>query len=193
MEISGIGPMAINYQKMVEQMLEDRDTNGDGALSIEEISMPDEAFAKIDKNEDGLADKDELKAFFPRAQFDRIATEILAEKDANGDGVLTANEINIPQEAFEKADTNADGKLDKKELTDFAASKATQGDKAGKGIGKDKGADETTESVVEIDTDGDGVADTEEVTTLNAKGEVISVTTRPIDSSGGDAAGLLGF
>ena len=104
MEISGMGPMAINYQKMVEQMLEDRDTNGDGALSIEEISMPDEAFAKIDINEDGLADKDELKAFFPMAQFDRIATEILVEKDENGDGVLTPNEINMPHEAFEKAD-----------------------------------------------------------------------------------------
>ena len=65
MEISGIGPMAINYQKMVEQMLNDKDTNGDGALSIEEITMPDEAFVKIDKNEDGLADKNELKAFFP--------------------------------------------------------------------------------------------------------------------------------
>jgi Ca2+-binding EF-hand superfamily protein len=193
MEISGMGPMAINYQKMVEQMLDDKDTNGDGALSIEEISMPDEAFAKIDKNEDGLADKNELKAFFPMAQFDRIATEILNEKDANGDGVLTPNEINMPHEAFEKADTNADGKLDKKELADFAAKQAKHDGKTGKKSGKGKSDDETTESVVEIDTDGDGIVDTEEVTTLNAKGEVVSVTTRPLDGSSGDAAGLFGF
>lgn len=123
------------------------------------------------------------------AQFDRIATDFIAEKDVNGDGVLTADEVNMPQEVFNKMDTNADGRLDKKELTDFAAQRANQGQKAGKKSGKGKGDDQTTESVVEIDTDGDGIADTEEVTTLNAKGEVQSVTTRPIDGSSGDLAG----
>lgn len=60
MEISGdMGAMAMNYQKMVEQMLQNKDQDGDGALSFEETSIPDEAFAKIDTNEDGLADKDE--------------------------------------------------------------------------------------------------------------------------------------
>lgn len=193
----GMGPMAINYQKMVDQMLQDKDTDGDGALSIEEISMPDEAFAKIDKNEDGLADKEELKAFFPMAQFDRMATDLIAEKDANGDGLLSMDEVNMPEEVFNKMDRNADGQLDKKELADFAAQQARHGGKPGptgkKPGGKTKGNDETTESVVEIDTDGDGIADTEEVTTLNAKGEVQSVITRAIGGSGGDLAGAIGL
>ncbi len=186
MEISGMGPMAMNHRKMVEQMLADKDTNGDGALGIEEMSMPDEAFAKIDKNQDGLADKNELKAFFPMAQFDRAAAHFIAEKDANGDGVLTMDEVNMPQEAFNKMDANADGQLDKKELANAAAQRAKQSGKAGKKSGKGKGDDETTESINLIDTDSDGIADTEEVTTLNAKGEVQSVITRSIGSSGGD-------
>ena len=194
MRISGnMGAMAMNYQQMVEQTLQNRDKDGDGALSFEEISVPDEAFAKIDKNEDGLADKDELKAFFPMAQFGRIALDLIVQKDTNGDGLLSANEIDMPQEVFNKIDKNADGQLDKKELTDFAAHRAKQGGKPGKGPGKTKGDAGTTESVVQIDTDGDGIADTEEVTTLNAKGEVQSVTTRQIDGSGGDLAGAIGL
>jgi len=55
--------------------------------------------------------------------------------------------------------------------------------------GKNKDEDETTESVVEIDTEGDGRSDTEEVTTLKAKGEVQSVTTRPIEGSSGGLTG----
>ena len=186
MEISGdMGPMAINYQKMVEQMLQNRDQNDDGVLSIEEIAIPKEAFAKIDKNDDSLLENDELKAFFPTAHLDRIATDFIKEQDANGDGLLTIDEVAMPQELFNKADTNADRQLDRKELAEFAEQHAKQSGRAGKKPGgKGKGDDETTESIVEIDTDGDGIADTEEVTTLNAKGEVQTVITRPIGESG---------
>jgi Ca2+-binding EF-hand superfamily protein len=189
MEISGMGSMAMNYQKMLEQMLHNRDQDGDGALNIEESSMPDEVFARIDTNEDGLADKEELKAFFPMAQYDRAATDFIAEKDANADDVLTMDEVNLPQELFNKMDTNADGQLDKKELTEFETKLPGYDGEVGKKSGKGKGNDGTTESVVEIDTDGDGIADTEEVTTLNAKGQVQSVATRPIGDSGGDPTG----
>ena len=42
--------------------------------------------------------------------------------------------------------------------------------------------DQTTESVVEIDTDGNGIADTS-----------ASVVTKPIDGSSGDLAGNIGL
>ena len=180
MEISGdMSMLGINYQKMIQLMLNSKDENSDGSLSFEEISIPKQAFAKIDEDRDGLADPEELKAFFPMAQFDRIAADIIAERDVNGDGVLSRDEVKMPDELFEKMDQNADGKLDKNEIADFASKASQQGHKAGK-KGGSKGKGETTESVVQIDTDGDGIADTEEVTTLKPNGEVESVTTRSI-------------
>lgn len=184
MEISGdMSTLGINYQKMMQTMLQSKDENEDGSLSIDEMSIPKEAFAKIDKDQDGLAGPEELKAFFPMAEFDRIAANIIAEKDVNGDGVLSKDEVKMSNELFGKMDQNADGKLDKNEIADFASKASQQGQKTGKKGGA-KGKSQTTESVVRIDTDGDGIADTEEVTTLNAKGEVQSVTTTQISDPG---------
>ena len=180
MEISGdMSMLGINYQKMIQIMLQDRDEDGDGSLSIEKMSIPKKALAKIDEDRDELTVPDELKAFFPMAEFDRIATDIIAERDVNGDGVLSKDEVKMPDELFEKMDQNADGKLDKNEIADFASKASQQGHKAGK-KGGSKGKGQTTESVVQIDTNGDGIADTEEVTTLKPSGEVESVTTRSI-------------
>ena len=164
---------------MIQIMLQNRDEDSDGSLSIEEMSIPKEAFAKIDKDKDGLTGPEELKAFFPMAEFDRIAADIIAERDVNGDGVLSMDEVKMPDELFKKMDQNADGLLDKKELADFASKASQHGHKAGKkGGGKGKG--ETTESVIQIDTDEDGIVDTEEVTTLKPNGNVVNVTTRSI-------------
>lgn len=190
MEISSdMSTLGINYQKMMQIMLQSKDENEDGSLSIDEMPIPKEAFAKIDKDQDGLAGPEELKAFFPTAEFDRIAADIIAEQDVNGDGVLSMNEVKMSDELFGKMDQNSDGKLDKNEIADFASKASRNGQKAGKkGRGKSKGG--TTESVVRIDTDGDGIADTEEITTLNASGEVQSVTTRQISDPGSGPAGL---
>ena len=190
MEISGdMSMVGINYQKMLQTMFQSRDEDSDGSLSIEEMSIPKEAFAKIDKDQNGLADPEELKAFFQMAEFDRIAADIIAKQDVNGDGVLSPDEVKMPDELFGKMDQNADGKLDKNEIADFASRASQQGNKTGKkGGGKSKGG--TTESVVQIDTDGDGIADAEEVTTLKANGEVESVTTRQISDPGSGPVGL---
>jgi hypothetical protein len=59
--------------------------------------------------------------------------------------------------------------------------------------GKNKDDDETTESVIEIDTEGNGIANTKEVIMLKAKGEVRSVTTRPIKGSSGDLTSPAGI
>ena len=191
MEITGdMGPMGVNYQKMMDQMFQNKDADGNGGLSIEEMSMSEDIFAKIDTNEDGLADKDELKAFFPSAQFDRMGidmSEKIAEKDANGDGLLSMDEVGgMPEQMFNKIDANGDGQLEEKELNDFVAKmkeRAQQADgQSGKGKGKEE--EDTTETVVAIDTDGDGITDLEEVTTLNANGQVVSVETRA--ANGGD-------
>ena len=142
MEISGdMSMVGMNFQKMVQVMLQNKDEDSDGSLSFEEISIPKETFAKIDKNQDGLADPEELKAFFPMAEFDRIAADIIAERDVNGDGVLSMDEVKMPDELFGKMDQNADGKLDKNEIADFASKASQQGQKAGKKGGGKGGTD----------------------------------------------------
>lgn len=113
---------------------------------------------------------------------DRMAEKLFSRLDANGDGVLDSNEFEIPQPLFVNLDRNADGVLDKEELKALEEMKP-KGKNAGKGSKEDQS---TTEQVTgRFDTDGDGIADTEEVTTYNAKGEVQSVETRAVGSGGG--------
>jgi len=188
MEISGdISALGINYQKMMEIMLQNRDEGDDNSLSIEETSTPKEGLAKIDEDGAGPGGMDELKAFFPMAELDRVAADIISERDADGDGLLSMDEVKMSEELFKKADQNGDGLLDKNELADLAAKASSHGPEASK---KGGGTGGTTESVVQIDTDGDGVVDTEEVTTYKASGEVESVTTSPIGDSGSGEVGL---
>ena len=184
MEISGkMSMLGINYHNMIQEMLHNRDDDKDGPLSIEEISTPKATLAKIDKDQDEPEDPKELKAFFPMAEFDRIAADIITERDVNGDGALSMDEVKMPDKFFDKTDQNGDGLLDKNELTDFVSKASHRGLKAGKKEGS-KGKGQTTESVAQIDTDGDGIADTEEVTTLKPNGQVKSVTTRQISDPG---------
>jgi hypothetical protein len=113
---------------------------------------------------------------------DRMAEKLISRLDADGDGVLDSIEIEIPQPLFVNLDSNENGVLDKDELKALGEMRP-KGKKAGKGSKKDQS---TTEQVTgRFDTTGDGVADTEEVTTYNANGEVQSVETRAAGSGGG--------
>jgi len=47
---------------------------------------------------------------------DRAADKLMRRKDADGDGTLNADELGGPDGAFDKVDTNADGRVDKAEL-----------------------------------------------------------------------------
>jgi Ca2+-binding EF-hand superfamily protein len=60
---SGAGaPGMQDVSEMAGRIIEDEDADGDGALSLEEISMPDDLFSRIDKDQDGVIDKDEITA-----------------------------------------------------------------------------------------------------------------------------------
>jgi len=119
---------------------------------------------------------------------DQTAENLMSFLDENGDGVLDSNEAKIPGQIFEKLDQNNDGLLDKEEIE--AASEMVQdGQKAGqKGSKGNQGS--TEEVSAQIDTDGDSVVDTEEVTTYSANGDVEGVTTRPASGSGNSSTGI---
>ncbi len=129
---------------MIDRFME-RDANGDGKLTIDEV---DERMARMlqgaDTNQDGAVDRAELEAamqnfrggpggffggggpggmgggFGPMGDADSMTKQVMSA-DRNGDGVISANEMNSsqnPQMArmMQEADTNGDGALNAKEV-----------------------------------------------------------------------------
>ena len=51
-----------NEALKAQRMIQNLDTDEDGALSVDEMGIPEEAFVKLDANEDGLLDQSELES-----------------------------------------------------------------------------------------------------------------------------------
>jgi len=99
---------AHDANKKIDQLISNR-----GALDAEESSVPVNIFDKIDKNGDGEADKLELgNSDNNRAHAAKEgANQLLSKKDTNGDGVLNAGELGVPEKAFNRIDKNGDGQV----------------------------------------------------------------------------------
>lgn len=81
--------------------------------------------AVIDTDKDGKITKDELVAFVQKRAKDRV--EVLFQKlDVNGDGFITADEIQGRKIKLEDVDADKDGKVSKDELVGFAQKKAKE-------------------------------------------------------------------
>lgn len=94
------------------------DTNGDGAITWQEmLNMRSETFQRIDRNGDGVADRnDSPRIPAAKKRFDEVFSGIRAF-DANGDGRITRSEMmNAPAPAFEYGDTDGDKVLSASEL-----------------------------------------------------------------------------
>lgn len=114
------------------------DKNDDGVVDSDEIKAPSaRMFKRMDKNRDGVIDADEAKAFIERRKSknekagERIEKR-LKRADKDGDGKITESELNKAPRWFDKADADKDGKVTKAEIGDYA-------DKRGKG--RDRGKD----------------------------------------------------
>jgi Ca2+-binding EF-hand superfamily protein len=101
---------------ITQRIIQDKDADGDGALSVDEMGISEEAFAKLDANEDGLLDQSELESGLPELGKTIWAERMIQDKDADGDGVLSVDEMGIPEETFARLDANEDGLLDQSEL-----------------------------------------------------------------------------
>ncbi len=118
--ISGLGQSkpydAQQVDRAADKLISRKDADGNGTLSAEELGGPEASFEKIDTNADGQVDKAELVANKPRPLFNRIAAQVIRKMDTDANGTLSAEELDVSAERFDKLDKNQDGQVDKKEL-----------------------------------------------------------------------------
>ncbi|MDC0294916.1 hypothetical protein OAK98_05910, partial [Mariniblastus sp.] len=107
------------------------DSNQDGKLSPAELNQASLALESLDKNQDGQLTQSEM-GLNPTRQAPMggmgggrsgMASGVLSRlksMDANGDGILTKDEIpGMMQRIIDRADTNLDGALDNQEIEAF--------------------------------------------------------------------------
>lgn len=118
--VTGIGnpwmPTPGHLNEMTINMIKNKDNDGDKALSAEELDVPGEVFSKIDANGDGNDDRVELNDYYPISKIDIPTLHLIKDKDADGDNVLSAEELDISEDIFKVIDANGDGSADREEL-----------------------------------------------------------------------------
>jgi hypothetical protein len=115
---------------------EEVDANGDGKLTPGEIDAHRTArAAALDANGDGKISLEELTAAEAAKATER-AQRMMAARDADGDGVLTAAELMlppVPDRMFEHMDADGDGAISKDEIEAARAQMAEgRGDRMGR-------------------------------------------------------------
>ncbi|MFC1760990.1 EF-hand domain-containing protein [Planctomycetota bacterium] len=119
-EIPGLGPShryeTQQLKRAADKLMSRKDADGNGTLNAEELGGPEGSFEKVDANADGQVDKAELIANKPRPLYNCVAAQTLRKMDTDGDGTLTADELGVSDESFDKIDKNQGGQTDKKEL-----------------------------------------------------------------------------
>ncbi len=103
-------------QYFAHQVMNKKDSDGSGSLDMNETSLEENTYNRIDRNNDGLINENELAVGRRILVNHHTTNQIMNNKDTDGDGYLSGDELNISQENFEKIDRNADGKVGELEL-----------------------------------------------------------------------------
>jgi len=138
-KMSPSGGMDQGVEDFAQSLVERRDADGDGLLSRDETGLKEDTFGGMDSDGDGLLSSDELSAHM-KEQLEqmssmmgplnmlmqslkegnssgRIATSIVQEQDADGDGLLSLDETGMDEEIFGEVDADGDGYVSAEELS----------------------------------------------------------------------------
>jgi Ca2+-binding EF-hand superfamily protein len=181
---------------MVSRILSDLDTDGDGALSTEEIGKAGKHakdILKADANGDGVVSQDELLSDITKKMqngmmppmgmqpnADDMASKIIDDLDTNGDGVLSADEISKAGKLAQNilgADANGDGVVTKDELVADITKKMASHQA---GMQQHRARHMAHRIMDELDTNGDGNLSTDEI----SNGGDSAKSIQPADTNG---------
>lgn len=116
------------------------DTNGDGTLTAEEFTAARAAkAAALDANNDGKISADELVAqdmVQMKARAEMHAKRMIAARDTDGDGMLSASELasrTAPKDVFDRLDADNDGVVTQAEMDAMQAKMGGRDGKGGRG------------------------------------------------------------
>ena len=104
-----------------EHLMTQRDHNGDGKLSLDELAAPQKIFDRLDKNGDGMLTAQELNEGILAAQqahqMERAIARYLELHDSDHDALISDAESGMDNNIFTALDKNNDGFLNRGELT----------------------------------------------------------------------------
>jgi len=181
---------------IVSKILGNLDTDGDGALSTEEIGKAGKfakQFLKADANGDGVVTQDELLSDITKKMgsgmmplmgmqppsADDMAGKIIDDLDTNGDGVLSADELSKAGKYAQNilgADANGDGVVTKDELSADITKKMASSQAA---MQQHRASHMAHRIFDKLDTDGDGALSTDEINSSGSSAQI-----QPADTNG---------
>jgi Ca2+-binding EF-hand superfamily protein len=129
----GRGGQGLTFSEVLSKM----DADGSGTLSADELNISEEAFALADSDGDGVVTQEEFEAGGAQAIGDYLRSqesqpagtagqgpsfdELLARLDADGNGTLNVDELDVSSEVFAEADTDGDGEVSREEFENGGA------------------------------------------------------------------------
>lgn len=109
-----------DYDKLVTKIFNDKDDNGDGMLTADEMGITKSQFTSIDTNGDGFASSVELVEHLNNRGNSNfmlhIARAMIEAQDTDGDGKISRSESQLSNDLFDAYDTDGDGSLTETEL-----------------------------------------------------------------------------
>lgn len=138
------------------------DANGDGAITMRELRKAVAALKKLDSDGDGVITLAEVSQPAGPADESTQFVDRLMANDRNGDGKLTADEVDARTAAMlQGADANGDGAIDRQELAAAAVNARNGG--AGGFTGQFGATQVNSGRLMDHDRNGDGKLTPDEV------------------------------
>ncbi|MBF0170279.1 MAG: hypothetical protein HQK87_04190 [Nitrospinae bacterium] len=121
-DIQGVGSLGAAQKATLLLKMQDDDANG--ALSRREAGIASDRFEAADADADGQLSADEIARQMAkpetgavgRVDLSDLARSLLATKDTDKNGGISAKEAGLQVTGFAEADTDGDGELDESEL-----------------------------------------------------------------------------